>query len=158
MTREYSARWRANINAVNGDEPALCLLEIDHADLAAPIRVVNDVENLTSNGDLFAAAAFDITLPNDLEGQMPSASLSIDNVDESIGDSIEATGGARGATCRVMQVLRSYPDVIEWETTLKLKRIVLKGGRVASQLGYDDILNIPGIAVVYSPVTAPGLY
>jgi hypothetical protein len=158
MTRAYTARWRENINAVNGEEPALCLLEISHDDLATPIRVVNDVQNLTSNGDVYAAAAFDISMPNDLENQMPSAQLSIDNVDQEIGKSIEATGGARGATCRVMQVLRSYPDVIEWETTLKLKRIMLSGARVSAQLGYDDILNIPGIAVVYSPVTAPGLF
>jgi hypothetical protein len=48
--RDFSAAARENLLATSADEPFLVLLEITHADLAVPVRVVNDTQAMTSNG------------------------------------------------------------------------------------------------------------
>ncbi len=47
------------------DEVFLALLTIAHADISPSIRVVNNTENITSNGNLFTAFPFDIQLPDE---------------------------------------------------------------------------------------------
>ena len=50
--RTYSRSSQEKMNATGGEAPVL-LLEITHPDLSAPIRVVNDNQDLTSNGNTF---------------------------------------------------------------------------------------------------------
>lgn len=158
MPRDYSAAFRRRINATAAEEAPLILLEISHPTLATPVRVVNDTQNLTSNGQLFVAVAFEIQLPDDIEGQMPRARLAIDNVGRELVEPIEHSGGAQGAQVRVMQVLRSQPDVIEWEATLDMRNIEMAQAQITAELGYEDILNRPAIAVRYDPASSPGLF
>lgn len=158
MPKAYSAAFRRNINATSAQESPLILLEISHPSLGAPIRVVNDAQNLNSNGQTFVALAFDIVLPDDAEGQLPSARLRLDNAGKDLVEPLEASGGAEGATVRVMQVLRSDPDTIEWETQLDLRGVEMSNLDVNADIGYEDILNRPAIALTYRPDVAPGLF
>lgn len=155
-----SSGFNRAINATGGSEAPRILLQIDHPTFSVPIRVVNDNLDLTSNGNLFVALAFDITLPDDFSGQLPVAKLSMDNVGREIVDPLEASGGGEGATVRVMQVLRSAPDAIEWEATLDLKNVQIPPGlmRVTADLGYEDILNKPAVLSRHDPITSPGLF
>jgi len=50
MPRSISSTAQAAINAQETDEIFLILLTISHDDLAEPIRVVSNNENITSNG------------------------------------------------------------------------------------------------------------
>lgn len=158
MPRTYSAAYNRKANATGADESPLILLEIDHPDFDVPARVVNDNLDLTSNGHLFVAIAFEITLPDDMEGQMPRARLAIDNVGAELVTPIEESNGAEGATVRVMQVLRSTPDVIEWEATLDMRNIEMTNLKVSAELGYEDILNRPAVAIRHDPFSSPGLF
>jgi hypothetical protein len=158
MPRNYSAHFRSRINATAADEAPLILLEIAHPTLATPIRVVNDTQDLVSNGNLYVGVAFAIWLPDDIEGQMPRARLAIDNVGRELVEPIENSGGAQGATVRVMQVLRSQPDVIEWEATLDMRNVEMTQAQITGELGYEDILNRPAIAMRYDPASSPGLF
>jgi len=158
MPKNYSASFRKKINTVSADESPLELLEISHPLLLAPVRVVNDTQDLVSIGENFIALRFDITLPDDAEGQMPRAQLSMDNVGRDLVGPLEDTGGGEGATVRVMVVLRSAPDAIEWEATLDMRNVEMANLDVSAELGYEDILNRPAIALTYRPDVAPGLY
>lgn len=155
--RDYSAAARRRINATSGEAP-LILLEITHPDLSAPIRVVQDTENIVSNGELFVAFDFRIDLPDDMEKQTPRASLGMDNVGRELTQWLEASDGGEGAQVRVMQVMRDDPDVIEWEATLDLSNVEMDLQAVNGLLGFEDLLNRPGVLLRYDPRTAPGLF
>jgi len=158
MPKSYTAAYQGVINSTGASEAPLLLLEITHPDLPAPIRVVNDNQDLTHNGDLFTALAFEATLPDEPEEGMPRAQLSVDNVGKEMVGWLEASGGGQGAQVRMMQVLRSAPDVVEWEVTLDLNNISIDMLRVRGTLTFEDLLNRPAVALTYRPDVAPGLY
>lgn len=158
MPRNYSAGFKEVLNDTGATEVPLLLLEITHADLASPIRVVNDNQNLTSNGNLFVAIAFRATLPDDLDEGMPRAQLAVDNVGKDLVAWLEASNGGQGAQVRMMQVLRSAPNTIEWEMTLDLNNISMDMLEVRGTLTFEDILNQPAVPLTYRPDVAPGLF
>jgi len=157
MPRTYSRSLQAAVNATSGEAPRV-LLEITHPGLAQPVRVVNDTQDLTSGGHLFVGLGFRITLPDDQEGRLPSAQLAVDNVGRELVQWLEVSNGGAGAQCRLMQVMRSAPDTIEWEITMELSHIVVTTPEVSGTLGFEDLLNRPGCAMRYDPTTAPGLF
>ena len=55
MPVAYSSTFKRTVNASGAAEVPRILLEINNAALLAPIRVVNDNADLTSNGHLFVA-------------------------------------------------------------------------------------------------------
>lgn len=112
----------------------------------------------TCIGFQYAACGFTCSLPEDLEKQAPRASLSIDNVSAMIGRALEAANGARGATCRVRQGLRSQPSVVEIDLTLGMSAIKLDSFKVTADLSYKNLLDAPAIRMTYTPKTAPGVF
>lgn len=156
--REYSAEFKSTLASVSATESPLILLEISHVGLTEPIRVVNDSDNLESNGHLFVAAPFRCTLPDDYENQIPKARLSIDNVGRDLMYWIESSAGGKGATVRFMQVMRSRPDHIEWEITMNLNNVTATMAEVSGELGFDDFFSRAACRRRYDPYTAPGLF
>lgn len=158
MAKPYSDAFKANINAVAETEAPLVLLEITHPGLAEPVRVVNDNQDIVSRGFRFVALAFQIVLPDDLEEGLPKATLAVDNVGRELTQWIEESRGGAGATVRIMQVLRSQPDVIEWDVTLDLSNVRMDAATVQGTLSYEDLLNRPAVTLFYRPETAPGVF
>lgn len=155
---QYSDKARRNLLATSADEPFLVLLEITHPDLEVPVRVVNDVQNITSNGSEFIACPFDITLPDDIGEQVPKAQLSVDNIGRELTEWLEYSNGGAGAKCRIMQIMRSDPDLIEYDITLDMSAMSITNETVAAELGFQNTLNQPAVAVRYDPTTSPGLW
>ena len=158
MPRTLSNAARLNLNATSATEPLLTLLEITHPDLAEPVRVVGDTQDITVEGHLFLACAFDIQLPEESEGRVPQAQLTVDNVGRELVQWIELSRGGIGAQCRVMQLLRSQPAVIEYDITLDMSGIEVSQTTVTATLGYVDFLNLQAVAISYRPETAPGCF
>jgi len=156
--RNYSASARENLLATSANEPFLVLLEITHSDLAVPVRVVNDTQNLTSNGAEFIGCPFDVTLPDDVAGQVPQAKLEIDNIGRDLTQWLEFSRGGQGAICRIMQVMRSDPNTIEFDMTLDLTNMVINNETVTGMLGFQNMLNRTGTIPTFTPQNAPGLW
>jgi hypothetical protein len=144
------------INSTAGELP-LVLLEINHSVLSEPIRVVNDQLEITSNGNLYVAYPFAISLPDDAE-RLPKATLTIDNIGRELTTWLEASGGGRGATCTIRLVMRAAPDVIEYEITMELTNLAIDWQKVTGQLGFEDLLNRPAVQLQIRQDTAPGLF
>ena len=158
MPREsYTAHFRERTGNTSGETP-LILLEITHADLAVPVRVVNDTQDIVSGGETFVAFSFDITLPADIDKQLPRATLTLDNVGRELTQWLDASLGGRGSQCRVMQIMRDTPDVLEFDSTYDMLNVSQSITQVSCSLGYDDTLNLPGLAMFYRPENTPGLY
>lgn len=153
-----SERYTRALGAVSSSDVAVVLLEITHPDMPSPARVVRDTQDLVSGGNVFLAAAFDFTFPEDRAGQAPRAEVMIDNVGRELMSWIEMSKGGRGAEVRLMVVLRETPDVIELDYQLGLVSLRVDQAKVVGELGYGNLLDLPAVAVRYDPSTAPGIF
>lgn len=159
MPRNLSQAGRRNVLATSADEPLLAMVEITHADLGdTPIRVINDTQPLVSRGQTFLACPFDVTLPDDVDGQIPQARLEVDNVGRELTQWLEVSRGGQGARCRLMFVLRSDPDVYEVDLTMDLTGLKITNLRASGVLGFKHTLGQRSVAKTFTPATAPGLW
>jgi hypothetical protein len=155
--KAYTANFKEKTGSTSGVEPVY-LLEISHPQLVAPIRVVNDTQDITSNGDLFIACAFRVKLPDDMATQMPRAELAVDNIGRELTQWLEASNGGRGAQVRMMQVMRDTPDIIEMDVTLDLFNVRQNMIEVSGELGYQQVLDQPALTATQTPENQPNIY
>ena len=158
MSREYTDVFKSTLAEVNATESPLILIEINHEDLDQPVRVVNDTTDITSNGDLYIAYPFKCVLPDDYENQLPKAQIVVDNIGRDLMYWIETTGGGQDSTCTFKQILRSNPDLVEWEVTMALFNVQVTMQNIVAELGFENLFNKPAISRRYQPSTAPGLF
>lgn len=157
MSRNVSTTYKAASFSQETDQVFLGLLEIDQAALPAPIRIVNNTENVTHNGNLYTAFPFEFTLPQDSDENMPAATISVDNVDRQIVEMIRSMTGP--ATVTVTVVLASSPDVIEaGPYVMTLRDTGYDAYQVTGRLDVEDMLNEPYPADSFTPNTFPGLF
>lgn len=157
MSRAVSTTYKAAAYAQQTDQVFLVLLEIDHDALGAPIRIVNNYENVTHNGNLYTALPFAVTLPQDSDENMPAATLTVDNVDRQIVEAVRSMTGPATATLTV--VLASQPDVIEaGPYTMTLRDTAYDAMTVTGRLDVEDMLNEPYPAESFTPNNFPGLF
>lgn len=154
----YTNKAKRALNATSAEEPILELLEITHKDLAVPIRVVNDVQNITAQGNEFIACPFSLARPDDVDQQTPTAKLTVDNIGRELTQWLEFSNGGKGARCRIMAVLRSEPNVLQFDMTLDLTGLSIDNLTVSGQLGFQNTLMQPAVTVRYDPLTAPGVW
>ncbi|MCE5182350.1 MAG: DUF1833 domain-containing protein [Betaproteobacteria bacterium] len=109
-------------------------------------------------GNQFKALAFRCRKPDDFEKQLPRAELAVDNVGRELVGWLEASGGGKGATCRMIEALRSAPDVIEWEVTMDLSNLKITTPEVLGTLGFEDMLNQIAVPFTYRPDNSPGIF
>lgn len=157
MSRNISTNYREQVNPTAGVEPVY-LLEITHPQLSQPIRVVNDNQDLVSQGNTYTAFAFRISLPDDISKQMPSVPLMIDNIGREMTQWLEASSGGKGAQVTIKQVMRNAPDVIEMSYTFTLLHVAQNMLTITGQLGYENLLNQPCLTATYTPDTAPAIF
>ena len=157
MPTGHSVNFKKRTGASAGEEPVV-LLEITHPQLALPVRVVNDNQDLVSNGNTLTACAFEVHMPEDQAGVMPRVPISIDNIGGELMAWLDASRGGRGAQARMMQVMRGTPNVIEQEFTLELLNARQNMIEASGELGYENVLDQPALAATYTPETAPGLF
>lgn len=139
------------------DDVWLVLLTIDHADLAAPIRVVNNTEEITSRGDSFTAYPFDIVLPDARDDAAPRAKIEIDNVSREIGQAIRTISSAPSVLIEIIRA--AAPDTVElsW-SQFTMRNIKWSAGKVSGDLMLEDFTVEPFPAGIFSPASFPGLF
>lgn len=158
MATTYTAAGRRNLLATSADEPFLVLLEITHPDLSVPVRVVNDTVNITARGNEYVACPFALILPDDVAEQVPKAQLRVDNIGRELTQWLEYSNGGKGAKCRIIQCLRSDPDVFEYDMTLDMSGIAIDNLAVTADLGFQNTMMQAAVAVRYDPKTTPGAW
>lgn len=158
MARHYSEAASQNLLATSAAEPFLVAIEITHSDLIVPARFVNDSQNIVIQEAEFHATAFRVALPDDKDQQLPQARLEVDNVGREVTQWLEYSRGGKGARCRIIQVLRSDPDLIEFDMTMDLTGLVIDNQTVSGILGFQNTLGQAGVCVRFDPLTSPGLW
>lgn len=157
MPRPVSATFRA---AVYGEETAevfLQLLRIYHASIVGgPIRLVNDTNNLISNGEEYIACPFQINFPDDREGVLPEVQLAIDNVDRQMVATLRTI--TTPLEVELELVVASTPDVVEVPPQRFTMRMASWNiNTVTGTLKFEDILNEQFPGGTFTAALWPGL-
>ena len=135
----------------------LVLLEINHADMVTPIRVVNNHQVITSNGQAYVPYAFQFDPPDEKEGVITSAKLVIDNIDRTIVKTIRELNTPPTVTVSI--VMADSADTIEaGPVEFKLKNVSYNVETVSGDLFYDDIDNLSIPPDTFNPVDFGGLF
>lgn len=152
-----SATLKAAAFAEATGEVWLVLITLDHADLAEPLRFVNDNQNITSGGNEFLAFPFVFEEPDQGEGAGGLARIRIDNVDRQIAQTIRELQTAPDVTVQI--VLASDPDTVERELgNLKLVSASWDRLEVSGDLSPVRDQDEPGCSWRFTPATAPALF
>lgn len=146
-----------SLGAEEQSEIFVALLTISHADLATPIRVCDDGQDLVSRGNTFTAFPFELVLPDEREDRIPASKISICAVDRRVVAAVEALSSAPTVTIEV--VLRSSPDTLEYGPfKAKLRPVSYDRFAVEGDVTGPRLLDEPGEQLSYTPDVAPGLF
>jgi hypothetical protein len=163
MSHPYSTEYHEVITSLAPCEHPFILLKIEHA-IASPLRLINDTQDLVFQGENYIAVGFKCTWVDDVEGQLPKASLQVDNTTNLFSRLFEQTAGMRGMKVTMMEILRSNPDLIEREIQLDVNTVSMNTQLVQLGLGFEDTLNRTALNQLYrQPKTGgskgyPGLF
>jgi hypothetical protein len=115
VSRDLSATLRSALAATETGEVAIALLTLSSPELATPIRLATNTEDVASNGETFSASPIRVVLPSETEDGPPRGSLTIENVSRVVIQSLRAA--TQKITAKMDIVLASDPDTIEatWE-------------------------------------------
>jgi hypothetical protein len=156
MARTLSSTAIASQNAQETGEVWLVLLTISHADLATPIRVVNNNEDIVSRGLTFQAFPFEIVLPNEDPDQPPKAYLRIDNVDRSVIAAVRGISSTPSVTIEV--ILASAPNNVEiGYSGFSLRNVTFDVAQIEAELLFESIFGEP-ITASMTPSRFPGMF
>lgn len=157
MTRSLSSAALRSIFAANADDPWLAFVTINHADLAQPIRVVHNSQDVVSNGETYIAFPFGAEFPVDDANQVTSVQLVIHNVGRDITQALEAIGTPPEVTLKFC--LGSQPDTVEagpFEFTLQ--GATYDAHTITGTLGYPPLLMTTFPAGDINPADFPGAF
>lgn len=137
------------------NEAFLWLLTITSAD--ETLRVVNNMEDITSRGNLFTAYPFDISLPVEDGSKQLSLTLTIDNVDQVLIKALR--GFLEPPTMMLELVLSSDVDTVEKKIDfLRLANVEYDQLQIRGQLQPNNVLANAFPASNYDPAQFPGLF
>lgn len=155
MAHQYSTEYHEVITALSPPEHPFVLLKIEHA-LSDPLRLINDTQDFLFQGERFIAVGFGCVWVDDTEGQLPKATLQIDNTTNLLSRLFEQTAGMRGMKVTMIEALRSKPSVIERQIQLDVDTVSMNTDVVQLGLGFEDTLNKTAINLTYRPPTTTG--
>lgn len=156
--REVSAAALQAMLAQQTSEVFVPLLRIEHPDLAEPICLAYNTEQVVRTDGTYQPYAFKINLPKQMEDETPTLTVTIDNTDLVINDKIRTLVGKPAVT--FMVVLASSPDTVEaGPFELSLQGADGTPQTVTGTLGYEmDIFSQQVPAQQYVPTNSPGLF
>jgi hypothetical protein len=157
VSRNVSDPFRQAVFAQETGEAILVLMEIDHPDLAEPIRVTHNDIDVVSNGSTYIAFPFQIELPTDSDNKAPTARLTIDNVDRRITETVRQIQSPPTVDMRVVR--GSDPDTIETEfPQFQLRNITYDAQTISGELNVEQFAAEPYPAGRFTPAEFPGLF
>lgn len=157
MSRSLSTAAKTSAFGPQDGEVFLALIQIDHASFSAPYRFARNLQDVLKDGDTYQAFPFDIDVPAEDAEELPTVTLSIDNVSRAITDALVSLTTAPTVTLWI--VLASSPSTIEaGPFALSLRDISYDAFKVTGTLGYERMLEEQFPGDIFSPRLFPGLF
>lgn len=134
------------------------LLTIEHDDLPATVRLTNARENIVSNGNTYAATAFDWLEPDEGE-DAGRGRLRIENISRAIVVALEALPYVPKPTVTVDLIERDEPDTPQRPfPPFQSATYAVDAFSIEIELGWENDDDEPSCAIRYTPNVAAGLF
>ena len=150
---------RAETFGLTGRRPVYAL-EISHPDVTDNIRVVNDTEAIMIEGEFYNPVEFRERLPQDKEHEIRRAEIEIDNVGRHLITWVERSKGGRGATMRVMQIVKvgGVAEIV-WEIpSFDVGNSYVDNQVFRLRLVDESVTQAPAVKLRHDPHESPGLF
>lgn len=140
----------------------LVLLTITHDELADPIRVVNNNENITSRGDVYTAFPFNIQLPDQNEQGLVVARVTIDNISRDLVDLIRSF--SEPPVIQIEVVHAPHVDSPGWDIVdlslvpLQLVNVEYDATTITGDLALENLVRESFPGGRFDPARWPGLF
>jgi hypothetical protein len=139
-----------------GAEPGICLATITGPEFPGVTRLARNTEDITSRGNVYKAAWFDVVEPSDNDEQ-PVTRFTVPNVDGEVGHALLEAGS--GLVVHFEWVRPAdYDHVIDNLRSLKLRNCRIDALEVSGELSPVQYDTEPYIFTRVSPSAFPGLY
>lgn len=157
MPRSLSSTAKQAIFAQETGEVFIMLVTIAHAALVPSLRFASNAVDVTSRGNVYLGWPFRVALPAELDDQLPTVQIQIDNVDRRIMEGVRQLTSPPTVTLEV--VLASAPDTVEaGPFDFSLKGCDYDSMVVTGTLAFEDVLNEPYPAFSFTPGLVPGAF
>ena len=156
MSRELSDTMLNELFKQESGDPFLALFTISHESFET-LYLVNNSENIVSNGITYLAFPVNIVLPVDDGETVRQVSLTLDNVSQYLIDELRTVTDF--IDVQIDMVLASNPDSVEISLgELKIKNIEYNALQIKGYLFMDDFLNTEIPSERYRPTNFNGLF
>jgi hypothetical protein len=156
MPNNISPELLAQLYAQESDDVLLFLVTLSHQSFS-DIRLVNNTENIVSNGNTYQAFPMDITLPTDDGETERQLQIEFDNVSLDLIDEIRSVTDP--IQVKIELVLASNPNFIQYSyEELQIRTVGYNKFRIQAKLYMDSFLNVELTSEKYVPSLYPGLF
>ena len=163
MPREFSETFTAALMAQQSGLVALWLLTLEHDRLGAPIRLVNNTEDVQSRGNTYTALGFEFIPADDREGPTRRARLELDNAGLALVPAIRTLQGSIGVTAELAILTDADTTPPSFDTVeiaflpMRLRDVSWDETRMWGTLADEDYIQ-PFPAYTFDPFNFRGLY
>lgn len=156
MTLNISQRMRQAMFAQDTDEIVLTFLRLSREEWADDLRLVNNGENVVSQGEEYTAFPFVVTLPEDSSDAHPVISVTADNVSRELVQEIRKQTTPIEAV--VYFALFDTPDTLEIELAGEITSLRYTADVIETTISIEPTLERALIGKIMNPENTPGIY
>lgn len=159
MSNQLSPQLLAQLYAQESSDPFLTLITLSHPSFPQDLRLVNNQENIVSNGNTFQAFPVRIQLPVDDGETVKEVLIEFDNVSLELIDEIRSVSSSERIGVKLEMILASLPNDIQISLEdLYILNITYNATIIQARIGLDDFLSTELTSEVYSPSNFPGIF
>ena len=159
MARTVPSAVVSAINAQTTSSVFLVLMDIVHPSFTT-VRIVNNTEDITSNGNTYTAFPFNVVLPPDTEEFQPKLQVGVVNVTRLLIDEVRTIAGSdQRAKATITVIEASDPDTaLATYSNFEVVNLRYDANEMSFDLIIDTFLTEPFPAGSFTPSTFPGLF
>lgn len=149
--------FKINVNKHNANEKIIMLVKVVHPTLSSSIRLVQDNQKIIFEDEEYIPFPMSIKMENQIEGELPKATITIPNVAKQIVKWVDVTMGASGASIDVVLTRRSTLSR-DYEVTFDIEGVVITSESITFSMSVQNNLVKPAIRWRYDTSHAIGLF
>lgn len=152
----FNESFKINVNKLNSDEKLITLARVIHPSLNANICMANDSHEVVFEGLTYLPFPFVIKMQNQIEGELPKATLTTSNTSPQIVKWIDETMGARNGKVEVNITRRSILNS-DYNVIFEIDTVKVNLDEIVFTMSVQDNLTKPAIRWRYDNNHAIGV-
>lgn len=152
----FDESFKINVNKLNSDEKIITIARISHPSLNSNIAIASDSDPIIIDGVDYLSFPFVVKMQNQVEGELPKATMTIPNVAPQIVKWIDESMGARNGKIEI-SITRRSTQRIEYSVVFNIDTIKITLDEIVFTMSVQDNLTKPAIRWRYDNNHAIGI-